>query len=89
MADGSKEKHNAKAAASQHEADAQAVREKTARLRALRLAHEAANKPAGGATAASGRAAPKKKSGKSAKSGGTGQSLSEWLANQQKEGRNN
>lgn len=81
-------------AMSQYEADARAVREKTARLRELRLKHEAANQPApaapktgkstAGKRAAGKSAAVKKKPGKSAKKGGD---LSEWLTAQQKEGR--
>ena len=73
----------------QYEADAEAIREKTERLRALRLARDAAN----GATAAKtstskattskGTAAKKQKSTPSDKKA----SLSEWLAAQQKEGR--
>jgi hypothetical protein len=60
----------------QHEVDAQALREKTARLRELRLAHQ----PATGA--AGKRTAVKKKPGK-------GLPLSEWLSAQEKEGRRN
>jgi hypothetical protein len=67
------------------EAEAQAVRDKTARLRALRLARDAeiaANAP----PPPPKRAAPKKKS---AKSGEKGPSLSDWLSAQQTEGRRN
>jgi hypothetical protein len=64
----------------QHEVDAQALREKTARLRELRLAHQPANKTATGA--AGKRTAVKKKPGK-------GLPLSEWLSAQEKEGRRN
>ena len=66
---------------------AQAVRDKTARLRALRLARDAeiaANNPPEAATPK--RAAPKKKS---AKSGEKGPSLSDWLSTQQTQGRRN
>jgi hypothetical protein len=71
-------------AMSQHEADAQLLREKTARLRELRLAQEAADAAAGGVAAANGNTATKKKAGKlRAKA----PSLSDWLATQQKEGR--
>jgi hypothetical protein len=69
------------------EAEAQAVRDKTARLRALRLARDAeiaANSPPEPATAK--RAAPKKKS---AKSEAKGPSLSDWLSSQQTQGRRN
>jgi hypothetical protein len=65
------------------EQEAQAVRDKTARLRALRLARDAANPPP---PPAAKRAAPKKKAGKSSE---TGPSLSEWLTTQQNEGRRN
>jgi hypothetical protein len=72
-------------AMSQLEIDAQLMREKTARLRELRLAREAAN----GATRSpptrsSGPAVKKKKSGKS---GEKGPSLSDWLDTQQNQGR--
>ena len=70
----------------QHEIDAQITREKMARLRALRLAQEAANgttvKPATG----SKRTARKTASGKSP---GKTKSLSDWLTTQEKEGRRN
>ena len=77
----------------QHEVDAQLLREKTARLRELRLAQEAKNGTKTGTAAKS--AAVKKnvrksgeKSGK--KSGGKGGvPLSDWLSTQQKEGRRN
>jgi hypothetical protein len=71
---------------SQQEVDAQAVREKTARLRALRLAREAANNTAT-SVAASGRSGTVKK--KSPTAGEKALSLSEWLSTQQKEGRRN
>ncbi len=72
-------------AMSQQEADAQLMREKTARLRELRLAHEAANKTTTGATA--GRTTAIKK--KPRKSGEKALPLSEWLTDQKKEGRHN
>ena len=87
MADPYKEKRERAGikAMSQHEADAQLLREKTARLRELRLAQEAANSAAGGAvTAANGHTAIKKKAGKPRVKA---PSLSDWLATQQKEGR--
>ncbi|HEX2654404.1 MAG TPA: hypothetical protein VHN11_12230 [Xanthobacteraceae bacterium] len=65
----------------QYEADSQAALEKTARLKALRLAQEAANPPA---------VTVKKKPRKSAdKSGKKNTNLAEWLSTQQKEGRRN
>jgi hypothetical protein len=85
MADPHKEKRERAGikAMSQHEADAQLLREKTARLRELRLAHEAANAAASGAAVA-GRPAVKKKARKSGEKAG---SLSDWLATQQNQGR--
>jgi hypothetical protein len=73
-------------ARSQQEADAQAVREKIARLRELRLAHEAANKTASGAVAPGSRTAIKKKA---SKAGEKALPLSEWLATQKNDGRRN
>jgi hypothetical protein len=66
----------------QHEADAQALREKTARLRELRLARDAAN--AAGAVATTKSTAVKKKSGKPREKA---QSLSDWLDTQENQGR--
>jgi len=67
----------------QHEADARLLRERTARLRQLRLAHEAANARAGSFAVADGPKNTKKKNRKSEKAA----SLSDWLATQQNEGR--
>jgi hypothetical protein len=70
-----------KSAMAEYEAQAAAQREKTARLRALRLARDAAMPvPAPKATAAK-KKAPKSGKGPSAK-------LSDWLDDQQKSGRN-
>lgn len=63
-----------KKAMSEHEAEQAAVRAKTARLRALRLAHEAAN------PAPPPAAKPARKTTKKAKSTAT---LATWLANQE------
>jgi len=71
----------------QHEIDAQATREKMARLRALRLAQEAVNPPPPKPTKAKRSAASAK--GSSGKSSGKSVSLSDWLTAQQKEGRRN
>jgi hypothetical protein len=65
-----------------YEVEARIVAEKTARLRALRLAKEAADKTA---TAGMPVAAKKSKAGK--KPSKAGESLSEWLADQDKMGR--
>jgi len=72
-----------KKAMAEYEAAAEAVRAKTERLRALRLARDAANPPA----------APKKSSsggrGKSAKKeAGPKKSLADWLTDQKNSGRN-
>jgi hypothetical protein len=85
MADHFKEKRQRTGikAMSQHEADAQAIREKTTRLRALRLAREGPTMPPAAATA-SGPATIKKKASKRREKA---PSLSDWLATQQKEGR--
>jgi len=71
---------------SQLETDVQLIREKTARLRELRLAKEAAN---GGAVArAPTRSrAPAAKKIKARKSDEKGQSLSDWLDAQHNQGR--
>jgi hypothetical protein len=63
-----------KKAMSEHEAEQAAVRAKTARLRALRLAHEAAN------PAPPPAAKPARKTTEKAKSTAT---LATWLANQE------
>ena len=65
-----------------YEVEAKAVAEKTARLRALRLAKEAADRAAADKTPA---AAKKSKAVK--KRPKAGESLSDWLADQDKMGR--
>jgi hypothetical protein len=66
-----------------YEAEAAAIRAKTERLRALRLAKEAADGAA--ATAApKGSAAPKKKAGKPASASLS--TLSDWLKNRERGG---
>jgi len=88
VTDGFEDKPAAPKAVPQHEIDAQLLREKTARLRALRLAQEAKNGTAG--TPAAGKKRTRKSGSKSAEtSGGKGVSLSDWLSTQQKEGRRN
>lgn len=81
MADPRKEKRNrvSNNVMPQHEADAQILREKTARLRELRLAQ--------GASAASPALASRRNSKKSRKPGEKNASLSDWLATQQDQGR--
>jgi hypothetical protein len=71
---------------SQIEAEARAMREKTARLRELRLAKGGGNNAAPGPTTAVRHITAKKKSGKSAEKV---RPLSEWLDAQEKEGRRN
>jgi hypothetical protein len=86
MADHFKEKRQRTGikAMSQHEADAQAIREKTTRLRALRLAREGPAMQLAATQASSGPATIKKKARKPREKA---PSLSDWLATQQKEGR--
>jgi hypothetical protein len=73
----------------QHEIDAQKLREKTARLRELRLAQEAANNTAGARPAAKRAAQPRPKGQRDADAKAKGVSLSQWLAAQQNQGRRN
>lgn len=70
---------------SQLEMDAQVMREKTARLRALRLAKEAANGGVASAPVRSHASAAKKS--KARRSNEKGPSLSDWLDAQQNQGR--
>jgi hypothetical protein len=75
-------KQDGKNAVAEYEAHAAALRAKTERLRALRLAREAAAPPP----------APKRSAAKKAKSSsragkGTSESLSTWLKDQQNSGR--
>jgi hypothetical protein len=69
-----------KKAMSEYEAEGAAIRAKTERLRALRLARDAAEQAAPPKQSAAKKKAAKQPKGKSAK-------LSEWLKNQQKDGR--
>jgi hypothetical protein len=68
----------------QHEVDARLLREKSARLKELRLAHEATNAHAGSPAVVSGQKKLKKRNGKSPDKS---QSLSDWLTTQQNGGR--
>jgi hypothetical protein len=70
--------NDAKTAAAEYEAAAAATRAKTERLRALRLARDAA---------APAPAAPKRKGNSKAKTKGKSTDLSDWLDGQAKEGR--
>jgi len=63
---------------------ARLLREKAARLKELRLAHEATNAQAGSPAVVSGQKKLKKRTGKFADKS---QSLSDWLTTQQNEGR--
>jgi hypothetical protein len=77
---------DAKQAMADYEAQAAAVRAKTERLRALRLAREAAEPPAPATRAVSrSAAAPRTTKGKKGKQSAA--SLSQWLAEQEKGGR--
>ena len=86
MAGNSKETRDREAAQAKalYEADAQAVREKTVRLKALRLAKEAAELEAG---VSKKSAAPKSRTKKAADPKSKGQPLSDWLKGQQGAGR--
>jgi len=81
MADDVNDRHPGAKTTTTQEAEAQAVRDKIARLRALRLAHEAAN-PSSGAkgTPARSRAGKKTPAAKSVP-------LSDWLSDQEQQGR--
>jgi hypothetical protein len=83
MADNPNDKHNGATAKAMQEAEAQAAREKMARLRAMRLAHEAAN-PTVAKKAPAERSAPRQK-GKKKPAGNL--SLSDWLSDQEQSGR--
>lgn len=86
MAGNSKETRDREAAQAKalYEADAQAVRDKTARLKALRLAKEAAELSSGVAKSV----VPKgKKKAPESKAKTKGQPLSDWLKGQQGAGR--
>jgi hypothetical protein len=90
MPDSSKDKRGK--SMSQLEQDAQALHEKTARLREMRLAHEAANpsaKPAPPSRPAAARKSAKSGGAKSGKSGAGKDrgSLADWLATQENQGR--
>lgn len=68
----------------EYEAAAEAVRAKTERLRALRLARDAANPPAAASKkSGSGRAAKSAKKNAAPK-----KSLADWLTDQKNSGRN-
>jgi hypothetical protein len=83
LADKSDRKHKqAGRTLSQLEADAEAIEAKTARLRALRLAHEASM---GTTPARSAPSATVKRAGKASKKASA--TLAEWLAAQKNEGR--
>jgi hypothetical protein len=85
MADDPNKTQDGKNALAEYEAQQQAVRAKTERLRALRLAREAATPPAPPKRTATGKARPGKSAKGSAK--GSSESLSSWLKDQQNSGR--
>jgi hypothetical protein len=74
-----------KKAMSEYEAEATAVRAKTERLKALRVAKEAADLAAAPAAKASVK---KKKSAKKGKEEAASATLSDWLKDQRSSGRN-
>jgi hypothetical protein len=84
LADNSKDtrKRDAAQAGAHYEADAQALRDKSARLKALRLAKEAADLGSGLARTSPAPRSKKKPAEPKAKP----QALSEWLKNQQGSG---
>jgi hypothetical protein len=84
MPDNPNEKRDGASAKSLQDAEAQAVRDKMARLRAMRLAHEAANPPIAKQAPATRSAAPRQK-GKKASARNV--SLSDWLSDQEQSGR--
>ena len=84
MADNPNEKRNNANAKSLQEAEAQAAREKMARLRAMRLAHEAANPPVAKQASAARSAAARQKG---TKAPARSVSLSDWLSDQEQTGR--
>ena len=84
MADNPNEKRHSGDAKALQEAEAQAVREKMARLRAMRLAHEAANPPDIKKAPAARSAAPRQKGKTDA---ARSVSLSDWLSDQDESGR--
>jgi hypothetical protein len=73
---------NAKSTVSERDAAAKAVRDNMARLKALRLAREAAEPPRPAATPRKAAARPKSK-----QPGEKAPGLSDWLAGQQNGGR--
>jgi hypothetical protein len=85
MADEQNKGQDGKNALAEYEAQQAAVRAKTERLRALRLAREAAAPPPAPKRTATGKARAGKSSKGSAK--GSAESLSSWLKDQQNSGR--
>jgi hypothetical protein len=85
MADEQNKTQDGKNALAEYEAQAAAVRAKTERLRALRLAREAAAPPPAPKRTATGKARAAKSAKGSAK--GSSESLSSWLKDQQNSGR--
>jgi hypothetical protein len=85
MADDPNKNQDGKNALAEYEAQQQAIRAKTERLRALRLAREATAPPPAPKRTATGKA----RAGKSAKGakGSAAESLSSWLKDQQNSGR--
>jgi hypothetical protein len=76
-----------KKAMSEYEAQAAAIRAKTERLRALRLARDAALEAAPATAKSPGTKVTRVKKQPARKKNGTGASLSEWLDAQEQSGR--
>ena len=74
-----------KATAQAYEAEAEAMRAKTARLRALRLARDAEQAAAGGPAPAAKRSAGRKKSAAKQPAG----TLADWIKTREDGGHNN
>ncbi len=81
MANDPNDKRTNVSAKSLQDAEAQAMRDKTARLRALRMAQEAANPPP------AAKAATARPSARGKKAAAKSVPLSEWLSSQDQQGR--
>jgi hypothetical protein len=87
MADEANDKGASVSAKAVLDAEAQALRDKTARLRALREAHEAANPAVVRQRAAPRSSTPSRPAGRSKKSAAKSVPLSDWLNAQEDSGR--
>ncbi|WP_111418614.1 hypothetical protein [Rhodoplanes roseus] len=87
MIDRPKDRQDGNKAVPNYEREAQALREKTERLRALRLARDGAEQPAAPAKASTGGKAKAAKAPARGKPGKSSATLSDWLKSQQDQGR--